>query len=509
MRLRALLAAGAFALAGLGLAAGAGSAGAAEQVLGAAAAPPIGAAPAIVGGGQIDVSAAPWQVFLEADAGGGSVYDCGGSILDATTIVTAAHCVIDPRSGARFTAARLTVLAGATVADGRTGVIRRVAEIRIHPYYQAAVGRVAPDDVAVLKLSGSLTFSSTIRAIPPVAAGANPAVGTIATITGFGRQRAGADPDRRLYTLQTAIGDQLACGAGANAIILCVSSATGSACEGDSGGPISAGGVLLGVASFVQLDGPTGECGIASLNGYTNLAAPEIREFVVNGSSAPPRAPTGGRDISARGIFQARQAVTCTAGTWTDAPAFLYAFIDTASGALLQLSGSDTYTFTDGDVGRTVACEVRASNAGGTALARTLSSPPIAIAPPPPPPPRTTTPRPSLRLSVSVPRGKVRKGARVTHAIKVANRGDAAARDVVVCDRPGGGLGFAKLPKGARKARGRACLTLGTIKAGAARTVKVTLKVAGRASRGTHVNAVTLSAANASRRSVTARVVVR
>ncbi len=291
--------------------------------------------------------------------------------------------------------------------------------------------------------------------------------------------------------------------------MLCVSSPTGSACEGDSGGPISAGGVLLGVASFVQLDGPTGACGIGSLNGYTNLAAPEIRAFV-DGSAAPPRAPSGGLDISARGVFQARQAVTCTAGTWTEAPTFLYAFLDTASGALLQLSGSDTYTFTDADVGRTVACEVRATSAGGTALARTRASSPIAIAPAPPPPPVRTTPRPSLRLTVAVPRGKVRKGGRVTHTIKVVNRGDAAARGVVLCDKPGKGLGIAgKLPKGVRKVRGRVCITLGTIKAGSGRKVTVTLTVARGASRGTHVNALTLSAANAARRSATARVTVR
>ncbi|MDO8187606.1 trypsin-like serine protease [Conexibacter sp. JD483] len=487
----------------------AGSASAAEQTLGAAAAPSIGVKPAIVGGQQIPVTTAPWQVFVEATASRTSVYDCGGSILNATTILTAAHCVIDPATGQRFTAARLTVLAGTATADGRSGVMRDVADIRIHPYYQAAAGRVAPDDVAVLTLSGSLAFSTAIQPIGLVAPGAYPAVGTATTITGFGRQVAGGTPDRRLYALGTAIGDPLACGADANAIVLCVSSPAGSACEGDSGGPIVAGGVLLGVASFVQLDGPTGECGVGSLNGYTNLAAPEIRAFV-DGSSAPPQAPRGGRDVSARGVFQARQAVTCSAGTWNGAPAFAYAFVDTASGTLLQLSGSDTYSFTDGDVGRTVACEVRATNAGGTALTRTQASPPIAVAPAPPAPPvRRTTPRPSLRLTVTVPRGKVRKGARVTHAIKVVNRGNAAARGVVVCDSPGKGLSVAKAPRKARRVRGRVCVTLGTIKPGAARRVEVTLKVAGRASRGAHVNAVTLSAANAARRSVTARVIVR
>lgn len=495
------------ALAVAGTPSGASAAQAGEQVLGAAAAPPLGVKPAIVGGTPIDATAAPWQVFLEADAGGGSVYDCGGSILTDTRIVTAAHCVINPRTGARFAPASLLVQAG-TAQAGSGGVVKRVAAIDVHPLYQAAPGGVAPDDVAVVTLSSRLTFGATIAPIALVQPGAYPAVGTVATITGFGRQVAGGRPDGRLYSLATAIGDQLACGADANAIVLCVSSTTGSACEGDSGGPISVGGVLLGVASFVQLDGPTGECGVGSLNGYTNLAAPEIRAWV-DGNPAPPQAPRGGRDVSARGVFQARQAATCSPGTWSNAPSFLYAFLDTASGALLQLSGSDTYTFTDGDVGRTVACEVRATNAGGTALARTQSSPPIAIAPQPQAPAQPQQARPSLRLTVAGPRGKVRRGARVTHAIKVANRGRATARGVVLCDKPGRGLGFAKLPKGARRGRGRACVALGAIKPGATRRVSVTLKVARRARRGAHVTTVTLSAANAARRSATARVTVR
>jgi len=67
-------------------------------------APSAGAAkPAIVGGSQVSIRQAPWQVAVEAviPAGGGVL--CGGSILDAAHILTAAHCVFDSKTGKRDT----------------------------------------------------------------------------------------------------------------------------------------------------------------------------------------------------------------------------------------------------------------------------------------------------------------------------------------------------------------------------------------------------------------------
>src|SRR6476659_5465352 len=50
--------------------------------------------PYIVGGQESSISQFPWQVFvlLENEAEG-KTGSCGGSILDASHIVTAAHCV--------------------------------------------------------------------------------------------------------------------------------------------------------------------------------------------------------------------------------------------------------------------------------------------------------------------------------------------------------------------------------------------------------------------------------
>ena len=53
--------------------------------------------PYIVGGQQTSIEQVPWQVYVVGrhPEGGGvvDVTSCGGSILNATTILTAAHCV--------------------------------------------------------------------------------------------------------------------------------------------------------------------------------------------------------------------------------------------------------------------------------------------------------------------------------------------------------------------------------------------------------------------------------
>lgn len=478
--------------------------------------------PAIVGGTAIPVTQAPHQVFLFSELAGGRTYACGGSILNATTIVTAGHCVYDPSSATPVAAADLTVVAG--ISNFRTPEATRqprdVAQVRIHPGYSytAQNGGVAPADVATLTLDAPLDLSgAAARAIDLVGSGAYPALGTAATITGFGRQAAGGTPDGQLYAVGTTIGDPLACGGEANAVVDCITSQVGSACEGDSGGPLTIAGALAGVASFVSTTGPTGECGVGSINGYTNLAAAEIREFVL-GNDNPPVAPRGGQGVSARGVFQAGGSMTCQPGTWSGAPTYTYTFVDTRNGQVLQSGANATYAFGDGDVGRTIACQPAATNAGGTAITRTEASPAIAARPvapqprpepqPRPQPRRPAARRPSLRLSATASATRVRPGATVRYAIAVANRGRASATRVTVCSAPGRGLSFASLPRGATRSRGRACWSLRTVRAGTRRTVTVTLRVARSARAGAVLrNVVSLRSANGGAR--TARAGVR
>lgn len=507
---RALI--GALALAALTLL-GAQPAAASERTLGAAAKPPLQQAPSIVGGSPIAVAQAPWQVFVVSDFGGGRSYACGGSILDATHVLTAGHCFYDSTTATPVSATATTVVAGISNfrAPEATRQQRAVTQRRIHPNYAytAQNAGVAPADVAVLTLSAPLNLSGpAAQAIPLVGPGAYVAGGTAAEITGFGRQASGGTPDGRLYTVGTTIGDPLACGGEANAIVTCIASAVGSACEGDSGGPLTVAGTLVGVASFVSTTGPTGECGVGSVNGYANLAAPEIRDFVL-GSDTPPVAPRGGRGVSASGVFRAGGSMTCQPGTWSGSPSYTFAFVDTRDGTVLQNGPSASYAFTDGDVGRTVACQPAATNAGGTGFTRTLSSRPIEPRPAGSQPPggSGTAAGPALRLTAKASATRVRRGGSLRWTIQVTNRGRGAARGVTVCAAPGRGVGFTALPRGTRRSRGKACWTLRTLRGGTRMTLRLPMRIGRTARVGLTRSTITVRSSNAGRR--TARIGVR
>src|ERR1700733_6935228 len=59
----------------------------------------------------VSTTEAPWSVLIEAHADGQSM-QCSGSILDATHILTAAHCTFDEATQQRISPREVTVTAG-------------------------------------------------------------------------------------------------------------------------------------------------------------------------------------------------------------------------------------------------------------------------------------------------------------------------------------------------------------------------------------------------------------
>jgi Trypsin len=353
---------------------------------------------AVVGGTEASIEQLPWQVVVFAEFevdGEEEALLCGGSIIDLSHILTAAHCAYNPVTGQQLTSASFVILAGASrltveeIKYGATVEGRFVGGARIHPDFDYAAGPGTPDDVAMLQLAEPLTASSGVRPIGLSSSASSPPEGTDVTLSGFGEENPTTEElNGNLYSIGMTLGFSRECGGEDDALFLCARNGAGSACNGDSGGGVVDGSpsTLIGFVDTVEVVG--GEpCRDGALNGFVNLAAPEVRDFI-EGSEDPPLAPRGG-GIVIRGVPTAGQSLSCEPGSWSGGPTFTYAFIDSASGQVLQQGSSPTYALSGADVGRTIFCEVQATDAGGTGVARTHALAPIEPAPvvtPPPPP---------------------------------------------------------------------------------------------------------------------------
>ena len=220
----------------------------------------------------------------------------GGSILNAETILTAAHCTDHEGSIEGYKVpseeAEIIVVAGAShglrfVNEGfnpepeSTRQLRSVSNVRRDPYY--AVSPEIRDDAAVLKLTKPLELSpeKDAAAIPLVPAGATPAPGTTLSISGYGKEEGAEGPGHNsngnLYSTNLTAISSDACRAGVglnSAVLLCAVSPSSSTCQGDSGGPLTEGGVQVGIVDFGAKECPVGVPDV-----FTNIAAPEIREI--------------------------------------------------------------------------------------------------------------------------------------------------------------------------------------------------------------------------------------
>ena len=123
----------------------------------------------------------PWQVGLVYPGYPGSdgiTPWCGGSIISAQHILTAAHCTQEPLSS------YLQVSLGEHDTTDTAADIRTVSRITNHPQFNPDNGL---NNIAILTLSSPITFS---RAMSPVCLPADPSpsyAGDTATVTGWGR----------------------------------------------------------------------------------------------------------------------------------------------------------------------------------------------------------------------------------------------------------------------------------------------------------------------------------
>ncbi len=191
---------------------------------------------AIVGGSAAQAGAFASVVEI-AYLRGASASVCTGTVVAANLVLTAAHCVVDLRTGAPERAAGFRVLSAGAAGPQITAVSGVIVGERF--------SRRSDDGDAAL-----LALSTPVSAPPVALAGAESRValpaGTTATIAGFGETRFdGHGPVQALRWAGTVVQDRRWCSRHAPPFFardqLCTIDppryGTG-ACHGDSGGPL-------------------------------------------------------------------------------------------------------------------------------------------------------------------------------------------------------------------------------------------------------------------------------
>jgi hypothetical protein len=360
-------------------------------------------ADAVTGGSSVNIEQAPWQAEIEVSGigkGEKEVEYCGASILEDSEVLTAAHCLYDFYNEKPVPPSHIKVLAGTSnfESPGPEAQTSTVSGVRLHPYFSPESELPWNDDVALVTLETPLVLGAKVKAIPLAPAEGQPGEGARVNLSGFGEEGEGSVTGELnsitlslLYPRVCANGSKGA----ANALYLCASSTSGAACYADGGSGLTAPGPspeLVGVLSDVA-----GRCEAGTLGAYANVTAGELRDFIENDSSSPPRAPQGGGAII-RAIIKVGYPLTCEPGTWSNSPTFTYTFADSASGAVLQQGPSSVYVLQSGDAGRKILCEIHATNAGGTGIGRTPGLGPIEAVPSPPAPTPTPPPAPVVMV---------------------------------------------------------------------------------------------------------------
>ncbi|KID82132.1 Peptidase cysteine/serine, trypsin-like protein [Metarhizium guizhouense ARSEF 977] len=147
----------------------------------------------ITGGEDAKVGEIPFIVSIQRL----SRHVCGGTLLDSTTVLSAAHCFEKESDN-------LTIRAG--TLDARTGgVVVNVTAVKIHPNWGTLWSgpSFAENDISIIKLSTPIEASHTIRftSLPPNSS--TPEPGSSMVVAGWGHQSV-LPPNANLSSLRPA-----------------------------------------------------------------------------------------------------------------------------------------------------------------------------------------------------------------------------------------------------------------------------------------------------------------
>ncbi|EDV98099.1 GH22928 [Drosophila grimshawi] len=202
----------------------------------------------IVGGTDLAIHNAPWQVSIQLSAR----HICGGSIYSKDIILTAAHCVKDK------SVTLLQVRVGSN-RHNAGGTLIPVATYKLHEHFDPYLLHY---DIALLRLATQISFSLSVK--PIALAATSPSGGSSVFVSGWGNTEeentaiGTGKYSSSLQLVQLQIIERDDCssakyGYGWDFVgqeMICAATDNKDACTGDSGGPLVSASLLAGIVSW-------------------------------------------------------------------------------------------------------------------------------------------------------------------------------------------------------------------------------------------------------------------
>ncbi|XP_011147843.2 trypsin-1 [Harpegnathos saltator] len=202
----------------------------------------------IVNGVDAKFGEIPYQISLQDKHS--NFHFCGGSILDENHVITAAHCIAGKSPN------NIKVVAG-TIDLQDPKSTHEVIRITAHEKYNAANSWI--NDIAILRVGNPFVKSTQVGYVTLPPKGHVVKGNDLAVVSGWGRLWQNGPTTKKLQRVNILIADQDYCrqkynsmGYNVHLSQVCAydpDTEKGS-CNGDSGGPLTVGGKLVGLVSW-------------------------------------------------------------------------------------------------------------------------------------------------------------------------------------------------------------------------------------------------------------------